>query len=286
MSLHRLQHHCDLEAEVSQFLSHPSEPGLHFQEASFLGVSVHAMTVPGFHQAIAAAIGTGQKWLIAHHNLHSLYLLHKDGAPGGSSGPLHRFYKKARWVQADGMSMILLARLHGYSIRRHHRIAHNVVLPSLLKLARLNNWRVMYLGSSEAVSIKGGKVLRASFPGLNLKTHHGFFSKEKAGFENQTVLAQIAAFQPHILFVGMGMPYQESWVDENYDALHTNVIVTSGATLDYFAGALPIPPRWVGMAGLEWLYRLAHEPRRLGFRYLGEPCLLLASLVKQRLHLR
>ena len=265
MSFHR-QQHWELEEGSSQFLPKPFEPALHFSEASFLGVSVHAMTVPGFHQVIAAAIETDQKWLIAHHNLHSLYLLHKDGPPGSSPGALHRFYKKARWVQADGMSMVLLARLHGYPIRRHHRIAHNVALPSLLELAQLNHWRVMYLGSSEAVSTKGGQILRASFPGLTLETHHGFFSKEKASAENQTVLAQIAAFKPHILFVGMGMPYQESWVDDNYDTLHTNVIVTSGATLDYFAGALPIPPRWVGMAGLEWLYRLAQEPRRLGFR--------------------
>ncbi len=286
MSLHRQQHCLEPEIETSRPLSNPSKPGLHFTEASFLGVSVHAMTVSGFHQVIAAAIETGQKWLIAHHNLHSLYLLHKDGNPGSSSGTLQRFYKKARWVQADGMSMILLARLHGYAIRRRHRIAHNVSLPSLLKLAQVKNWRVMYLGSSEFVSTKGGNILRASYPGLNLQTHHGFFEKEKASFGNQAVLAQIAAFQPHVLFVGMGMPHQEIWVEENYDALHANVIVTSGATLDYFAGALPIPPRWVGMAGLEWLYRLAHEPRRLGFRYLGEPCLLLASLAKQKLRLK
>ena len=75
--------------------------------------------------------------------------------------------------------------------------------------------------------------------------------------------------------VGMGMPLQEHWIAENYDKLGNAVILPCGAAIDYFAGAIPTPPRWAGRLGLEWLYRLLAEPTRLWKRYLIEPWFLL-----------
>ena len=257
------------------------EPAVDFPTATFCDVSVNAMTLDGFRRALTVGIQTGQKWLIAHHNLHSLYLWHK-GYPHKQDAALHSFYKRAKWTQVDGMSMVLLARLHGHAIRRSHRIAFNVVLPSLLKLAEVNGWRVFYLGSSPAISAQGSEALRTLCPELQLEVHHGYFSPEASGRENQEVLEKIALFSPQILFVGMGMPRQEQWVHENYEAIRANIILTSGATLDYFAGALRIPPRWMSSTGLEWVFRLYREPSRLYFRYLVEPWITVGNLLKRR----
>ena len=79
--------------------------------------------------------------------------------------------------------------------------------------------------------------------------------------------------------VGMSMPRQERWVLDNFERLNTNAILTAGATLDYAAGAVPTPPRWAGKLGLEWLFRLVAEPKRLWRRYLVEPWFLFFLLV-------
>src|SRR5690606_21110319 len=83
-----------------------------------------------------------------------------------------------------------------------------------------------------------------------------------------------------ILIVGMGMPRQEIWVYENRSSLSATVILTAGACMDYIAGAVPVPPRWLGPIGLEWAYRLATNPRRLATRYLLEPWALAPRLVR------
>jgi len=89
------------------------------------------------------------------------------------------------------------------------------------------------------------------------------------------VLAQIREFQPQVLMVGMGMPRQEYWILDNLPDIAANVVLTAGACFDYLAGVIPTPPRWLGKIGLEWIFRLWHEPRRLWKRYLWEPWLLL-----------
>jgi N-acetylglucosaminyldiphosphoundecaprenol N-acetyl-beta-D-mannosaminyltransferase len=97
------------------------------------------------------------------------------------------------------------------------------------------------------------------------------------------VIVDINAYAPHILMVGMGMPRQELWILENRHDLRVNVIMPSGAIMDYIAGALPTPPRWLGPLGLEWCYRLLAEPARLSRRYMLEPWFVLGKMAGQYL---
>jgi N-acetylglucosaminyldiphosphoundecaprenol N-acetyl-beta-D-mannosaminyltransferase len=103
------------------------------------------------------------------------------------------------------------------------------------------------------------------------------------GSENKSVLQQIADFQPHLLMVGMGMPRQELWIEANLNAIQANVILATGAVLDYVAGVIPTPPRWSGPLGLEWAFRLASEPKRLTPRYLIEPWTILRVIARDML---
>ena len=80
------------------------------------------------------------------------------------------------------------------------------------------------------------------------------------------------------------MPLQEHWILDNLNQIEANVILTAGACFDYIAGVVPSPPRWMGQIGLEWLSRLASEPRRLWKRYLLEPWYILALVFKELLH--
>ncbi len=85
------------------------------------------------------------------------------------------------------------------------------------------------------------------------------------------MVEQVRAFAPDILFVGMGMPRQELWILNNLEALPNCVIFSVGAAFDYEAGAQAEAPRWMGRMGVEWLFRLVHDPKRLARRYLIEP---------------
>ncbi len=268
---------------VSEYFSNPrADEPLQFDLSRFFEISVHSMTMQDLHDAIEQSINGDEKVLIANHNMHSLYLWHKERSLY-VEGTLQRFYKRAKWTYIDGMPIVALAKLHGFQVRREHRVAYNYSLPYLLQLAVSEGWRIYYLGSTEFSSAKGGVILREEFPGLQLRTRHGYFKRDKGSTESEAVLADIASFRPHILMVGMGMPIQETWIEENFDGIQANVIMNSGAALDYIAGTLPLPPEWVGRIGFEWLYRLVNEPVRLGSRYLAEPWFILGSVLKHRL---
>lgn len=246
----------------------------------FLGVRIDLVTSHALIDLVHECIVSHQKTVVAHHNLHSL-CLHSSTTQDAAS--LRRFYDMAHYTLADGMSMVVLGRLCGKRILRRHRVAYNDWLPVMLPTAVKREWRIFYLGSTPEVVAKAKGVLLARFPGLILEVFHGHFDARDGSAENALVRAKIAEFQPNILFVGMGAPRQERWIKENVEGIDADVFLSSGATLDYIAGAKLMAPRWMGRLGLEWAFRLATEPRRLAFRYLVEPWGLLSAVLTNRL---
>jgi N-acetylglucosaminyldiphosphoundecaprenol N-acetyl-beta-D-mannosaminyltransferase len=238
---------------------------------SLLGIEVDAITQAELTAEIARIIERGERRIIANHNLHSVYL-------NARHRPMQVFYRKAHRIHVDGMPLVFLGKLFRQPIGLEHRVAYLDWVAPLMQRAVDQKWRVFYLGSRPGVAEKGAATLRESFPGLNVVTSHGYFDCRQSSSENQAVLSQIAACRPHVLMVGMGMPRQEQWIIENLESIRANAILNCGACIDYLAGELRTPPRWLGKLGLEWAYRLCCEPRRLGQRYLVEPWLLLGIL--------
>ena len=242
------------------------------EPAKFLDLSLDPMTIIEIMSLISTGIQGKEKWLIANHNLHSAYLLHKE--------PLLKLYfQRAKCTVVDGMSLVALARFYGYKVDRDQRVCYMDWWPDLMKCALHENWKVFHLGCTPEVAEKSVELLRTQFPGLNIKARHGFFNIDKSSPENKKVLGEIAEFQPNLLMVGMGMPRQELWIQNNYEEIKANIILPSGATFDYVAGAVPTPPQWAGRFGLAWVFRLAAEPRRLFTRYLFEPWFLLKLIL-------
>ena len=244
-----------------------------------LGVRVHALSMEALTVAVVEGVRSGQRRIIANHNLHSIYLHQRDEK-------FRAFYARAYLVHVDGMSLILAGRLLGLPLGREHRVTYVDWIDPLLATAAAERWRVLFLGSDVQVGFRGSAALRQRHPGLVLETLPGFFDATRDGEENRAVLRRIHAFGPQLLMVGMGMPRQEHWILDNLGDLPGCVVLTAGATVDYAAGAIPTPPRWAGRFGLEWWFRLIAEPRRLWKRYLLEPwCvlpLLTAELVATR----
>lgn len=124
------------------------------------------------------------------------------------------------------------------------------------------------------------ELLRERWHGLQLETAHGYFDLAAGSHEAETILARIREYRPHILCVGMGMPRQEHWIARYGGSSGANVVLSVGALMDLLAGELRTPPRWIGRAGLEWLFRLVSTPRRVWYRYLVEPWWLLPHLAR------
>ena len=243
-----------------------------------LGFKVTPMTTPEILDLIAENIESATTCVIASQNVHGLYKYFTDDS-------FPKLHERAH-VRIDGMPLVWLARMQGLPVGRRHRAAMIDCFPELLKRSASDGWRVFYLGGRPEVLQNGRRNLRQAYPGLQLDGHHGYFSASPDSSDSQTVVDQINAFQPHILMVGMGMGRQERWILDNQHQLHTNCIWTCGALLEYFAGAAPIAPRWLGQIGLEWAYRLCRNPRRFAWRYLIEPWLVVGLIVSHRLRRR
>ncbi|WP_016952921.1 WecB/TagA/CpsF family glycosyltransferase [Anabaena sp. PCC 7108] len=241
---------------------------------NFLGIHAQALTINELNLLIGAAVKQNQKWIIANHNLHSLYLYHHQKK-------MQTFYAKADYTHIDGMALVLLGQRLGLPLQREHRVTYADWVWTLMTEAHQQKWRIFYLGSKPGVAETGANILRDKFPGLEIKTNHGYIDSNSESPENQEILSQITAYQPHILMVGMGMPRQENWILDNLEQICANVILPSGACIDYVAGAIPTPPRWMGRLGFEWLYRLLSEPKRLWKRYLVEPWFILKLFLQE-----
>ena len=230
----------------------------------FLGITADMIDGRGLTRIISHHIEKGTRCIIGYHNLHSIFLYHRDKQMRG-------FYRLCRVIHIDGMPLIFWARALGLKAERRHRITYMDWIFSFMEQAAQNGWRVFYLGAMPGVAARGADVLRLRSPGLHLETAHGHFNCHPGHPENEAVIRQIKAARPHILLVGMGMPRQEHWIIANHSLLDVPVILTCGGCINYLAGVVPLPPRWLGQVGLEWLFRLLTEPRRLWKRCLWEP---------------
>lgn len=243
------------------------------QGISLLGTEVDALSIDDLHAVISDAINTNRRCIIGSQNLHSIFTARRSLA-------MQAFYDLAAYRRIDGMPIVLWGRLLGYPLGPEHRVTWVDWLRPFLAEASERQWRIFYLGSSRSVIEQGAAWARKTFPDLQVEFAHGYFDPRPGAAENDAIVEQVNSFGADVLLVGMGMPRQERWVVDNAEVLTVPVILPCGACLDYVAGAIPTPPRWMGRLGVEWLYRLGSEPKRLGSRYLIEPWYLLPLFLR------
>jgi N-acetylglucosaminyldiphosphoundecaprenol N-acetyl-beta-D-mannosaminyltransferase len=217
----------------------------------------------------AAARGRG---LFAYLNIHAINQAARDPR-------LSAIYEKAARAYCDGEGVRLGARILG------RQIPPRIVLTywgwDLCVACAAHNLSIFLLGATEDSSAKAERELLKRVPGLRIAgRHHGYF--RKAGPENDRVVGMINASRPDILFVGFGLPLQEYWIEENAERLSVGAILTCGSMIDYMSGFRSVAPAWMAGHGLEWLFRLVQEPRRLWRRYLiGNPLFLVRVLAER-----
>ena len=239
----------------------PPEPP---RRIELLGSAMDLVTPGQVLARIAAAAAGGPRVLIANHNLHSLYLVRR-------TPEMAALYARADLIEIDSRPAILWGRLMGLPVSGAHRCTYLDWREAFWRLADQHGWRVFYLGGAPGVAEEAAARLSARWPGARIAVRHGYFDHGPGSAEAAAVLAEIDAFAPQVLLVGMGMPLQETWTQRCYEALNAAAVLPVGAAFDYEAGVQTAAPRILGALGLEWLFRLLHDPRRLFARYLIEP---------------
>ncbi|HEY1754105.1 MAG TPA: WecB/TagA/CpsF family glycosyltransferase [Bryobacteraceae bacterium] len=237
---------------------------------NLLGVKCDAIDVPELLGIFEHAINTNQpNFIVGNHNIHSIYLFQRHPQ-------MRRFYDLKGVTYIDSMPLIFLGKMLGLPLERKHRTAFLDWHEDLLSLAEAKDWRIFYVGGRQESLNKVSQLFRKRYPKLSIRFHHGYFDES----ELPALYDGIRGYCPNILLVGMGMPRQEKWILDAYQHVHANVIVNGGAMIEYLIGEQAPAPRWLGQLGLEWLFRLALQPRRLAGRYLVEPFYLLRPLAR------
>lgn len=237
----------------------------------FLNRQIDFMTMEAVIRAIVDAAIARNKMVVANYNIHAFNL----------SMLMPRFldfYEDAELKICDGMGIIKGLKMMGISLSSRYRTPLTWLVPRLLNYCDRYQLSVFLLGSQPKHLDFALKCQQEKYPNVKFAGHHGYFDQEDSQ-ENKEVLTKIDEFQPDILIVGMGMPLQEIWIQKNYQNINASVIIPCGAVIDRLAGVVPNCPLWISNIGLEWLYRLFKEPKRLGSRYLlGNPLFLLVLI--------
>jgi N-acetylglucosaminyldiphosphoundecaprenol N-acetyl-beta-D-mannosaminyltransferase len=232
-----------------------------------LGVPVAALDAPSALAAIARLVEEAPPVHLVYVNAHTLNLASRDA---GYRATLER----ATLILRDGAGVGLAGRLQGR--RFPANLNGSDFNPRLLRLAAERGWSVFLLGAKAGVAQQAGERLAARIAGLRVAgARDGYFRDT----ETPQVLTGIRRSGADVLMAAFGNPRQEAWLDRHLDAAGVRLGVGVGGFLDFAAGRVPRAPRWMRGAGVEWVYRLWREPRRLWRRYvLGNPEFLVRVL--------
>jgi N-acetylglucosaminyldiphosphoundecaprenol N-acetyl-beta-D-mannosaminyltransferase len=202
--------------------------------------------------------------LLVEGGSHYMFVVNASKIVAASRNPaLLDALRSADLVTADGMSVVWASRLLGRPLAA--RVTGIDLMERLVTHAAERGLHVYFLGAREE-SIRGAVAEFISrSPGLRVAGYrNGYFPQSESAAVAETIKQSGASF----LFVGMGSPIQEMWIATNLERSGAQFALGVGGSFDHISGLARRAPRWMQHAGLEWLYRLTREPRRLWRRYL------------------
>lgn len=196
-------------------------------------------------------------------------------------GELAEAYKYADLILTDGKPLIWISKLYKTPIKE--KISGSDLFPRLCQLAAQKGYRMFFLGAGEGVGEKAAENLKNRFTGLQVA---GIYSPPYGFEEDEQIMQQIRSMirkaAPHILIVALGCPKQELFIYHNREELGVPVSLGLGASLDFEAGNVKRAPKWMADHGLEWLYRIFQDPKRLARRYLVDDMKIIRLVAKYR----
>jgi N-acetylglucosaminyldiphosphoundecaprenol N-acetyl-beta-D-mannosaminyltransferase len=224
-----------------------------------LGVSVSAIDLEGALSSIDGWIATRTPAYVCVSGVHGVMESQRDEA-------LREIHNAAGLVTPDGMPLVWVSRLKGHP--HVERVYGPDLMLAMCERSLESGFRhFLYGGTPEIVELLARR-LRQRFPRLEIAGTLSPPFRPMSAEEDALAVEQIREARPDIVWVGLSTPKQERWMAEHVGRCGSAVLVGVGAAFDFHAGVKRQAPKWMQRSGLEWLFRLSTEPRRLARRYL------------------
>lgn len=179
---------------------------------------------------------------------------------------LKSLINEADLIIPDGIGLIYASRIKKNPLQE--RVTGFDLSMNLLKIANENSYSIYLLGGKDGVAKTAAANIKKDYPNIRIAGYqHGYFKGIHVGCENHEdearVIEHINSSNPDIIFVGLGFPKQEIWIDSNKNKIKGKVIIGNGGVMDILAGNSKRAPEIYQKLGLEWFYRLVKEPLRI-----------------------
>lgn len=245
--------------------------------ANVLGVGVHALNLQLAVQAVADALARRQKGYVCVTGVHGVMEAQQDPE-------FRAILNRAFLNTPDGMPTVWVGRAQGF--RHMDRVYGPDLMQAVCEFARLTGYTHFLYGGAVGVAELLKRRLEEKFPGIKVIGTYTPPFRALTPAEEQQLTALVNGLRPDIVWVGLSTPKQERFMATHIDRFDSILMFGVGAAFDFLAGRVPQAPRWMQRAGLEWLFRLCCEPRRLWRRYLRNNPLFALYIFSQLTGLR
>lgn len=231
--------------------------------ANVLGVGVDPIDLATAVDRIRRSVDDRTGGYVCLANAHTIVTCRRDER-------FRRIVNNAAMVTPDGMPLVWLSRRRGFTATQ--RVYGPDLLLALCRESVVRGWRHFFYGGAEGVPALLARRLTERFPGLTVAGVHSPPFRPLTDAQRAHAIDRIRHAGADIVWVGLGTPKQERCMAEFTEELPATTLIGIGAAFDFHAGLKKQAPRWMQRSGLEWLFRLCSEPRRLWRRYLlGNP---------------
>ncbi len=205
-------------------------------------------------------------------SVHGLVMAQHDPA-------IRNALNRSSMAAEDGMPLVWWSRLSGF--RQARRVCGSDLLDATCAYGLMRGYRHYFYGASPEVVSRLADRLEQRHPGLIVAGVRSPPFRQQSAEEDAEDIAAINEANPDFVWIGLGMPKQEKWMVEHLGKINATALIGIGAAFDFHAGTKPRAPIWMQRSGLEWLFRLMTEPRRLAHRYLIDNALFVGYLLGQ-----
>ncbi|NIA12731.1 MAG: WecB/TagA/CpsF family glycosyltransferase [Nitrospiraceae bacterium] len=224
------------------------------------GMYINSIGLRQLFEAVDARIAERTPGYIVTPNVDHVCLCQEDEDFGQAC-------RNAFLVLPDGVPIVWASRLLGKPLQR--KLSGSDLIYWMTEHAAKRGYSVFFLGAGDGVADEVAKRLKARYPDLRVAgSFSPAFGFEKDAQANAAVTARVREAAPDICYVALGSPKQEVWMSRYFEDTGAPVLLGVGGSFDFVAGLQKRAPRLVQRVGMEWLWRLCHDPLRLWRRYL------------------
>lgn len=243
------------------------------QKRKILDVNVSVLNYDLVIKEVEKIINFKEKGYLCVSAVHLLVECHKDSE-------LKDGVNKANMVTTDGMPLVWVMK-YLWGMRETERVYGPDLTLRLCELALKKDYKIFLLGGSDGESAQVALKLKERFVGLKIVGNVDTPIRPIPGGLDKKIVREINSLKPEIVFVALGCPLQEKWMIQNINSLNKGVLVGVGAAFDFISGKTRQANKIIQRLGLEWLYRLIQDPKRLCYRYTVCNFKFLYFLIKE-----